>query len=108
MFVTVSVVFMFCYVLTSLLLNAATGDDDTVSWFVFLPAILLPAAGASGAFLYVARFESGRKRWAVSALFFGSLAATFVLGLLFAAVAAGGFAVFARRLLDGGSGPPPS
>lgn len=105
-FVTVSVAAMAGVVGASLLLSAFLREDDTVPVPIGLMSLPMPAVAAALAFLFVTRWESGRKGLAAVAVLFGTLAATIVfaafglVGLVMASAAAGGFAVFARRLLD--------
>ena len=105
-FVTVSVSAMAGVVAASLLVASFVQEDDTVDPLIGLMAIPMPAVAASLGFLFVARYETGRRGLAMLAVFFGTLAATMVFavlgltGLVLAAAAAGGFGVFARRLLD--------
>ncbi|MCZ3389429.1 MAG: hypothetical protein LH645_10015, partial [Actinomycetia bacterium] len=66
----------------------------------------LPGVAAAAAWAVVNRLETGRKWWAAVVVFCGSLAALIFLlqfglyGLVAAMAAAGGFGVWARRLLD--------
>ena len=105
-FVTVSVASMAGAMAATLLFGAFAGEDDTAPILVGLLALPMSSLAAALAFLFVARFETGRKGLAALAVFLCSLAATIVfaglylLGLVLASVAAGGFGVFARRLLD--------
>lgn len=105
-FVTVSAAVMFGVVVATLFVSAFLREDDTVPLGIGLLVTPLPAVAAALAFLFVARFESGRKGLAAIAVFFGGLASTIVftaigsVGLILAAVVSGGFAVLARRLLD--------
>ena len=90
----------------------SSGDpvaNDAASRPPILVALLLfplPALAATLAFLFVARFESGRKVLAGLGVFLGALASTIVFsvlglpGVVMASAVTGGFAVFARRLLD--------
>lgn len=79
------------------------GGDTGVVGVLVTP---LPAAVAAGAWAVVNRWETGRKWWAVTSVFLGSLAALILMlpwgppGLMVAMVTAGGFGVVARRLLD--------
>jgi hypothetical protein len=85
-------------------LAAQNADGDT--GIVGVLVTPLPAVVAAGVWATVNRFETGRKWWAVVAVFFGSFSALVLLlpfglgGLAAAMVAAGGFGVAARRLLD--------
>lgn len=110
MFTTVSVAFMLG-ITGFVVIALAFADDDgslpaVLGWVVFV----MPAGFGALAFLFVARFETGRKGLAVLAVLVGGLAATVImgplglLGLVIAACITGGFAVYARRLLD----PKPS
>lgn len=110
MFATVSVAFMLG-ITGIVFIGLSFADDDgslpaVLGWVV----ILMPAGFAALAFLFVARFETGRKGWAALAVLVFGLASTVVMGgfelmgLVIAACITGGFAVYARRLLD----PKPS
>ena len=105
-FVTVSVATMAGVVMALMLLGAFVRDDDSIPAPIGLLVTPMPAIAAASAFLFVTRFETGRKWLGALAVFFGALAGTVMLvglgsfGLVFAAVAAGGFGVLARRLLD--------
>jgi hypothetical protein len=85
--------------------QAGPSADDFPGWLGFLLALLPPAAAAA-AWAVVNRWETGHKWWGALAVFLGSLAALILLlqwglvGLVAAMVAAGGFGVAARRLLD--------
>ena len=105
-FVTVSVATMTGVVLALVLLGLFASDADEIPVYIGLIVIPLPAICAAASFLFVARFETGRKGLAALAVLFGGLAATLVfvglgpIGLVVAAVTTGGFGVLARRLLD--------
>jgi len=105
-FITVSVATMFGVVVATLIASAFVREDGTVAIGLGLFLIPIPSMAAALAFLFVARFESGRKGLGALVVFFGTLASTILftafgaLGLILAAVAAGGFGVLARRLLD--------
>jgi hypothetical protein len=109
-FVTVSVASMAGIVAASVLIAAFLTEDETLPSAIRFIATPMPAVAAVLGFLFVARFETGRKGLAALAVLFGSLASLVVLaalglpGLVLASAAAGGFGVFARRLLDA----PPS
>jgi len=105
-FVTVSVATLFGVVLGAFIFGSFRGDGDDAPLAVGLIVIPLPAISAALAFLFVARFETGRKALGALSVFFGTLASTIVFvgfglpGLVVAAIASGGFGVLARRLLD--------
>jgi hypothetical protein len=105
-FVTVSVATMAGVIAASFLVTAFLREDDTIPPLIGLVAVPMPAVAAALGFLFVARFETGRKPLAALAVFFATLAATILFaavglaGLVLAAAAAGGFGVLARRLLD--------
>lgn len=106
MFTTVSVAFMAGIVVAIFVIRLVSPDGNDIPVLVGLLVTLLPCAAGALGFLFVARFETGRKGLGALAVLFGGLAATVVLvplgllGLVIAASAAGGFAVYARRLLD--------
>lgn len=105
-FVTVSVATLFGVMVGAVIFGSFRGDGDDAPVAVGLIVIPLPALAAALAFLFVARFETGRKLLGAVSVFFGTLAATLVLvglglpGLVLAAITSGGFGVLARRLLD--------
>ena len=104
-FVTVAVGLFAGFVL-ALLAAVAVQDSDGDTGAVGVLVTPLPAAVAAGVWAVVNRWETGRKWSAVTAVFFGSLAALILMlpwgppGLLVAMATAGGFGVVARRLLD--------
>lgn len=105
-FVTVSVATMTGVIAGALLVSAFLREDDTIPPLIGLVAVPMPAIAAVLGFLFVARYETGRKLLAALAVFFATLASTILFaavgltGFVLAAVAAGGFGVLARRLLD--------
>jgi O-antigen/teichoic acid export membrane protein len=105
-FVTVSVATMTGVIAGALLVSAFLREDDTIPPLIGLVAVPMPAMAAVLGFLFVARYETGRKLLAALAVFFATLASTILFaavgltGFVLAAVAAGGFGVLARRLLD--------
>ena len=105
-FVTVSVASMAGIVAASVLIAAFLTEDGTLPPAIRFIATPMPAVAAVLGFLFVARFETGRKGLAALAVLFGSLASLVMLaalglpGLVLASAAAGGFGVLARRLLD--------
>ena len=105
-FVTVSVATLFGVFLGAFIYGSFRGDAEEAPLAIGLIVIPIPAFAAALAFVFVARFETGRKFLGALSVFFGTLASTLVLvgiglpGLVLAAIASGGFGVLARRLLD--------
>ncbi len=104
-FVTVALGLFAGFVL-ALLAALGVQNSDGETGVVGVLVTPLPAAVAAGVWAVVNRFETGRKWWAVTSVFFGSLAALILMlpwgppGLVVAMATAGGFGVVARRLLD--------
>jgi FtsH-binding integral membrane protein len=92
------------FVLQGVGLAAAGGADANPIVLLILTPV--PAVIAAGTFALVTRWQTGRRGWAMAAVFFGTLAATIVfpflgvLGLVLTLVASGVIAVAALRLLD--------
>lgn len=92
------------FVLQGVGLAAAGGADASPAVLLLLTPV--PAAVATATFALVTRWQTGRRVWAMAAVFIGTLAATIVfpflgvLGLVLTLVASGVIAVAALRLLD--------
>jgi len=105
-FVTVSAAALAGVTLAGALIGITIRADNTVPLLVSLLALPMPGLAAALGFLFANRFESGRKVLAALAVFFGTMASVIVFalfsfaGLILASLAAGGFGILARRLLD--------
>lgn len=104
-FVTVALG-LFSGFVVALMAALLTRDPSGSSGVVGVLVTPLPGVTAAAAWAVVNRLETGRKWWGAAVVFFGSLAALIFLlqfglvGLVASMAAAGGFGVWARRLLD--------